>query len=419
MSGGVRRKSNNMFRMSDLATRLGIKNVKSNVNTIIARNEITISVEDIAEFIERNERKFEAGALAESTIQNIRLAIKKFVSYLLETQGDKDEYVINADILDDFFLTLAKKQYSKSTIEKCVVYTKMLFDRIAKKRGVTIDYEFKLRSIYGGKGLKWRANNYRSPVREKATPLDVQRAIDRVYHRYNSTEETKDRLITAILVLAYTGARGSEISRVKVQNIDFKNNFIEFYRDKLVTDKVTIFPLHPILASWLRYYIKKYNLKKSDSLVRMRNVDKMFKKYVQLKLRPVRAMNATFLVLAQNREYLLGHADERSYAITVNNYLLKEQKETYYDFIAPTVPDFVKETLTELKQSAIEKIQEMNYYSFEKMLQIDYFAHYPVIAYNIYRSEVWDIFEKYYTNLPFKPFSTISTMVTTNDAAQG
>jgi len=405
---------------AELFRKLRITNAKAMPvvrNTMVS--EIEISLRDIDDFLSRYEKKYRKRIIAESTYKNVVLVLGNFLAFLERKFGSYEKYTIDTELLDEFFTSLASGfvnkegrvvKYKTKTIEKFVAYIGALIKFVASRRGIVFDYEFTMKSIFGGKGIKVDAEDYESTISRMTTPAQVQLELDRIHKMYEAgriRERTKDKLITLVLLGSYTGARGTEIQRVKVKNVLFDKGVIEFYRDKLYKDKVTLFPLHPLLDSWLQYYIGKYNLKPNDKLLSIKRVDRYFAHYnVKLKLRSMRAMNAMFLSNSRFLEYLMGHVKNQFISnITVNHYLSKDVENISSAFVAPGVPNKVVEKLKELKKTATQEL--LGYHDIVTAIRLDYLAHYPVIVYNVYEEVVWDIFEKitqfHHLNLPVQP----------------
>ncbi|ACJ16868.1 Hypothetical tyrosine recombinase [Thermococcus onnurineus NA1] len=287
------------------------------------KRSIRVTWDMADDFLREYREKYEAGVIAYSTYRNVSFAITRFFEFLVEVVGVQEVYEIDRDILQHFFIWAAKKGYKRRTLEKLITYVGKLIRRIEMLQLTFLGFEFNYRAVLGGKGIKRFDSDdldWDAPDAE-----DIQHTLDELHHRYERGELSElvyDRLRLIVLLGAYTGARGTEMSRIKVKHIFFEEGLLQLFRDKIENEyeKMTLVPIHPVLSRYLKYYIGKYGLSRGDLLFGSSvktggiDIDKYLYRYgisKMLRLRDMRKFFANTLIesgAVLSFEYLMGHS---------------------------------------------------------------------------------------------------------------
>ncbi|ALM76044.1 hypothetical protein TBCH5v1_2143 [Thermococcus barophilus] len=212
--------------------------------------------------------------------KGVTLAHKRSVEYIItmflkeatkETQG---KYIFTMKDLKDYLNTL-RSTYSVSFYRKNITYLKKLF-RIA---GIELAESLKAPTEF----------NVDSTI---VTVDDINQFIQLVdsLHISNHFEDQKrDQFVTAMLLMAVSGMRVSELERVPLKEIDFENRriYLKTYQTKTRQTRVTFFTQE--VQELLEDYIRTYNPNMNQPLATIPQMQRPFRRKSSLrnqKLRP-------------------------------------------------------------------------------------------------------------------------------------
>ena len=313
---------------------------------------------------------YRLGSISEGKYRNIASAVNKFMSYLTDRFGDREKFKVTEEDVWDFFVNLDKytvtedNKLSYSTINKDVLYVRDFLDYVMWLQGVQLYLKdlttTKVVKILEKQNKFKHAEGHAKKSKKKLlkdvnfmriVEQNVQILFNDLYFRYSTkrlNERTYDFLRLVILLGVYNGLRGTEMARIKVDDINLENRLMDVHRGKIdVKKNITTTVLHPLVRDYIKYIIEKYNLKEEDKLIPVKNIDQFIKQHCN-KLVNLRMLRSFFAVRLEAHgqkeflEYLLGHKE----GIKIVSKFLRDSALTKL-----TTDHYTQEFIRNLKQS--------------------------------------------------------------------
>lgn len=186
---------------------------------------------------------------AESTVKNARSNLRHFSRFL-----DNENLSVNAissDDLEEYFHQMDREDYSNHTIRNRYLTVRQLLDHL----GVEEDSENPANQFKISKYAS-RKNKREEEALEKRVWLEREEINDLV----EAAPQPKVRNRCLILFMYYTACRRSEVSRVKLANMDFEERKAKVRSPK--TDKTITVRWQPhldqLLQKWKDEYREEY-----------------------------------------------------------------------------------------------------------------------------------------------------------------
>ncbi|MCD6373044.1 MAG: site-specific integrase [Thermococcus sp.] len=224
------------------------------------------------EDIDRLFLEFEAKGVSHAHKRSIEYLINMFLKEAAKEQQGK--YIFTMRDLKEYLATI-RREYSVSYYRKNVTYLKKLF-RIAGidlaeslKAPQEIDIDLTIVTVDDIKNL-------------------VQ-LVDSLHLSWRFEDWKKDQFITAMLLMAVTGMRVSELARVPLKDIDLENRRIYLNTSQTKTKQSRVVFFTEEIQELLQEYIQTYKLKLQEPLATVPQMQRPFRRKSPLrgqKLRP-------------------------------------------------------------------------------------------------------------------------------------
>ncbi len=176
---------------------------------------------------------------AKNSIRNYKHSMKKFLAFLIYIKKEKNLELVTSEDLEDFLIEIRKKNYQPRSFNKIVQYVKQLFKILLMKKKITDDPSIDL------------ANDVVIKKRMRVLTLCE---IKSVLNSFDMTKLTHQMGLAMFSVQTDIGCRVSELSRLKVENINFSTLEIKYIAYKNKVEVIT--PISELSAVILKTYIK-------------------------------------------------------------------------------------------------------------------------------------------------------------------
>ncbi|RLI67588.1 MAG: hypothetical protein DRP02_14230 [Candidatus Gerdarchaeota archaeon] len=206
----------------------------------------------------------------EHHLKFVKRSINRFLSHI-RSYGEYYAFTVEELIS---YLQKLQNEYNPTTYRKQLTYLKKLF-RIAQ---IPLENYLKTKRTIG-------------VDRTIVTVADIKNLINTVKmlrQKGDLNEKIQDRLIVALLLMATSGIRTYELTKLKVKDIDIKNMTIRITEDVSKTSEARVTFFTREVQKLLKNYVQKYDIGPEDPIVTYFALEKPFLKKKELKEQSLR-----------------------------------------------------------------------------------------------------------------------------------